>query len=99
MNKIITCITFLLALNFSQGQTTLRAGDIAITGFNSFLTGGPDGFSFVLLTDIENTTEIQFTDQGWLSAGGFRVKGEGIITWTATSKSILWNSNNYCLLG
>lgn len=85
MKYIITYITFLLAFNLSYGQTTLAAGDVAITGFNSFLPGGPDGFSFVLLTDIENTTEIKFTDQGWLSAGGFRVKGEGIITWTATS--------------
>jgi hypothetical protein len=85
MKHSITYITFLLVLNLSYGQTTLAAGDIAITGFNSFLPGGPDGFSFVLLTDIENGTQIQFTDQGWLSAGGFRVKGEGIITWTATS--------------
>jgi len=85
MKKSITYITFLLALNLSYGQTNLAAGDIAITGFNTFLPGGPDGFSFVLLTDIENTTQIQFTDQGWISTGGFRVKEEGIITWEATS--------------
>jgi Secretion system C-terminal sorting domain len=82
MKNSITYITLLLALNLSYGQTTLAAGDIAITGFNSVL---PDGFSFVLLTDIENGTEIKFTDQGWISTGGFREIDEGEITWTATS--------------
>lgn len=82
MKNSITYITFLLALNLSYGQTSLAAGDIAITGFNSML---PDGFSFVLLTDIEDTTVIKFTDQGWISTGGFREASEGEITWTATS--------------
>jgi hypothetical protein len=82
MKHSITYITLLLALNLSYGQTTLAAGDIAITGFNSML---PDGFSFVLLRDIENGTQIQFTDQGWFSTGGFRTVEEGEITWTATS--------------
>ena len=82
MKNSITYIIFLLALNLSYGQTSLAAGDIAITGFNSLL---PDGFSFVLLTDIADTTVIKFTDQGWLSTGGFREASEGEITWTATS--------------
>ncbi|GAA4803549.1 T9SS type A sorting domain-containing protein [Litoribaculum gwangyangense] len=77
--------TFLIALfgalNFGFGQTTLSAGDIVITGFNS---DDPDEFTFVLLTDVSNTTSIKFTDNGWQSSGSFR-SNEGIIEWTATS--------------
>ncbi|WP_282169029.1 endonuclease/exonuclease/phosphatase family protein [Ruegeria atlantica] len=59
--------------------TTLAAGDIAFTGFNS---DNPDEFTFVALTDIEAGTEINFTDNGWFAAGGFR-SSEGIFVWTA----------------
>lgn len=68
-------------MTFSFGQTTLGAGDIVITGFNS---DNPDQFTFVLLTDVSNTTTINFTDNGWLSAGGFYTN-EGVVTWTATT--------------
>lgn len=81
MKKIISILILLLAFSFGYGQTTLSAGDIAITGFNS---DDPDEFSFVLLTDVTNTTVIKFTDNGWFSAGGFRAT-EGILEWTATS--------------
>ncbi|MFI1772820.1 T9SS type A sorting domain-containing protein [Thalassobellus citreus] len=74
-------IMLLCAVNFGFGQTTLAAGDIAITGFNS---DDPDQFSFVLLTDVTTGTSINFTDNGWQSSGSFR-GGEGTITWTATS--------------
>src|SRR5690606_12214339 len=74
-------ITLFCAVTF--GQTTLVEGDIAITGVNS---DNPDQFSFVLLTDILDGTEIHFTDHGWLSVGGFRnPSGEGVLTWTADS--------------
>lgn len=89
IKKIALSIVFLSAFNFSFGQTTLFEGDIAITGVNS---DNPDQFSFVLLTDVLNTTVIHFTDCGWVATGGFRNYnpvngriGEGIITWTATS--------------
>ncbi|AUP79185.1 T9SS type A sorting domain-containing protein [Flavivirga eckloniae] len=71
----------LCVIPFGFGQTILTAGDIAITGFNS---DNPDQFSFVLLTDVTNSTTINFTDNGWLSTSSFRA-GEGTITWTATS--------------
>ncbi|AUS05398.1 hypothetical protein [Pseudotamlana carrageenivorans] len=77
---------FITTLGFSQ--TNLTEGDIAITGFNS---EDPDQFSFVILTDITNGTSINFTDKGWVSAGGFplnsdgKPKTEGIVIWTATS--------------
>ncbi|WP_052288625.1 ExeM/NucH family extracellular endonuclease [Leptolyngbya iicbica] len=60
--------------------TTLSAGDIAITGFNF---DNPDELAFVLLVDIEAGTQITFTDNGWLAAGGFRAN-EGSFTWQAT---------------
>ena len=86
LNKYLALIvTFFCALAFGYGQTTLTAGDIAITGFNA---DNPDEFTFVLLTDVDATTTIKFTDEGWLALGGFRGVGEGIITWTADSDLI-----------
>lgn len=81
MKKITFLLATLLAFSYGHGQTTLSAGDIAITGFNS---DDPDEFSFMLLIDVTNTTTIKFTDNGWFSAGGFRAN-EGILEWTATS--------------
>ncbi|WP_299884507.1 T9SS type A sorting domain-containing protein [uncultured Lacinutrix sp.] len=74
-------IALFFSFGFVYGQTTLAAGDIAITGVNS---DNPDQFTFVLLTDVLNTTQIKFTDNGWQTSGSFRT-GEGIIIWTATS--------------
>ncbi|MFM8489415.1 MAG: Ig-like domain-containing protein, partial [Bacteroidota bacterium] len=42
--------------------TTLTAGDIAFTGIQS---DDPDTFSFVLLKDVVNGTQIVFTDNLW----------------------------------
>ena len=71
----------LCSASFGYGQSILSAGDIAITGFNS---DNPDQFTFVLLTDVLNTTQIRFTDNGWQNSGSFRAN-EGVIVWTATS--------------
>ena len=79
--KRVTLIIFFLVFNLSYGQTTLVAGEIAITGFNA---DNPDQFAFVLLTDVTTNTTINFTDRGWFATGGFRAN-EGTITWTATS--------------
>jgi hypothetical protein len=81
MKNKITLFIALLVLNFGYGQTTLAAGEIAITGFNA---DNPDQFTFVLLTDVTTNTTINFTDRGWFAIGGFRA-GEGTITWTATT--------------
>ncbi len=82
MKKITYIMILLLTINLGYGQTTLSAGDIVITGFNS---DNPDEFSFILLVDVVSGTQITFTDEGWLAAGGFRGTGEGEITWTASS--------------
>lgn len=79
---MLLILAAILTINISQSQTTLSAGDIAITGF---IGDDPDVFSFVLLTDITSGTVINFTDDGWRSSGNFRQGNEGIITWTATS--------------
>jgi hypothetical protein len=57
----------------------LATGDIAFTGYQS---DTPDSFSFVALADIPAYTSIEFTDNGWYAAGGFRVN-EGTATWTS----------------
>ena len=59
--------------------TVLAAGDIAIIHYNST---GADSFSFVFLRAVEIGTAVNFTDNGWLAAGGFR-PGEGTVTYTA----------------
>ena len=59
--------------------TVLAAGDIAIIHYNST---GADSFSFVFLRAVEIGTAVNFTDDGWLAAGGFR-PGEGTVTYTA----------------
>lgn len=73
---------FLLVLSTlaSRGQTTLSAGDIAFTGYNS---DGNDSFSFVLLTNISSGTVVRFTDDGW--TGSAFTGSESIISWTAGS--------------
>ena len=57
----------------------LSPGDIAIVGFNF---DDPDELAFVALVDIPPGTSINFTDNGWFAAGGFRAN-EGTFTWTA----------------
>ena len=49
--------------------TVLSPGDLAIVQYNS---GTTDSFTFVFARDIEAGTVVNFTDNGWLAAGGFR---------------------------
>src|SRR5262245_49653621 len=60
--------------------TVLSVGDIAIVQYNS---GGTDAFTFVFLRDVDAGTVVNFTDNGWQAAGGFRA-GEGTVTYTAS---------------
>ena len=61
--------------------TLLSVGDIAIVQYNSSTT---DSFTFVFTRDVEAGTVVNFTDNGWLAAGGFRA-GEGTLTYTAAA--------------
>ncbi|NND10142.1 MAG: hypothetical protein HKN96_02940, partial [Flavobacteriaceae bacterium] len=83
LKLLFSCfILFFLCALSSFSQTTLSAGDIAITGFT---TDNPDQFTFVLLVDVESGTQVNFTDRGWDSVAGAFRSGEGTLTWTATS--------------
>jgi hypothetical protein len=53
-------------------------GDIAVVGFGA--DTGVKSFSFVILADLAGQT-INFTDNGWLAAGGFRTS-EGTVSYT-----------------
>lgn len=64
--------------------TNLAPGDIAIIDVQG---SSNDRFSFVPLVPIAAGTQIVFTDNGWLSAGGFR-SGEGAITYTVGAATL-----------
>jgi hypothetical protein len=86
---IKACILLLIACikPHMQAQTTLSAGDIAFTGYNSN-NGGvlQNDFSFVLLTNISAGTTINFTDNGYKIAGTNALNTtEGTLVWTSTT--------------
>jgi hypothetical protein len=58
--------------------TVLTVGDIAVVQYNSSTT---DSFTFVFGRDVEAGTVVNFTNNGWLAAGGFR-PGEETVTYT-----------------
>ena len=74
---VIFILIFIFNFSNSSKSQNLAPGDIAFIGFNS---DNPDGFAFVLLADIPSGEIIHFTENGWLSTGGFR-SGEGTIIW------------------
>ena len=59
--------------------TTLALGDIALVGVGA--DTGVKSLAFVVLVNVEAGTVINFTDNGWLAAGGFRA-GEGVVSYT-----------------
>lgn len=59
--------------------SAVAAGQLAIVSMSST---DPDPLAFVLMCNAKAGTTIQFTDNGWTSAGAFR-EGEGVATWTA----------------
>ena len=72
----------------ANAQTTLSAGDIAFTSYDSTpLTGVGDKFSFVLLTNISAGTIISFTDRGYQGSGAWQAAGgsESAITWISST--------------
>lgn len=71
MKKIyFLLLTFVIMSISSNAQTVLSPGDIAIVGYQ--YSGTPDAFAIMLLKNVAANTEIYFTDNGWLTAGGFR---------------------------
>ena len=76
-------------------NTTLQAGDIAITAFSM---DNLDEISFVCLKEITANTVIYFTDNGWKSNNTFRAN-EGIHTWTAPTNYAIGDVVNFELTG
>jgi gliding motility-associated-like protein len=82
---LLLCIGFFTLPDFVIAQTTLTAGDIAFTAYDSTpVSGAGDAFSFVLLSNISSGTKISFTDQGYQPTG-WQPAGttESSITWTS----------------
>jgi hypothetical protein len=72
----------------SFAQTTLQAGDIAFVGIQSGETGqtAKDRFAFILLKDIDENTQINFTDNAVINNQPVKFcKNEGTSRWTSTS--------------
>jgi hypothetical protein len=74
----LTGLTAAESNNFDILQK-LSPGSIAIIAYAS---DAPDRFAFVSLVDIQDSTQINFTDNGWKSDNTFRT-GENTGTWTA----------------
>lgn len=87
----LVLIAFLCSFFYGFAQKTISSGDIAITGFNS---SNPDQFTFVLLTDVVATTQIKFTDKGWLTSGSIR-SNEGTLIWNASTDISCGTENRY----
>ena len=90
--SLFICVFLMFgSVHVGLGQTTLAAGDIAILGINC---DDPDDFAFLMLKDITTGTIINFTDDGWFAAGGFR-NTEGIIAYTSSGPVAAGNVITY----
>jgi hypothetical protein len=69
--------------NIHEG-TLLAPGDVVVTGINA---DNDDEVSFAVFVDLAPSTEIRFTDKGWLSAGGFR-ENEGVLVYVAPAEGL-----------
>lgn len=65
--------------------TTFLPGNLAIVGYSADSTAlagaTPKSLAFVVLTNVDAGTVVNFTDNGWLAAGGFRAN-EGVTSYT-----------------
>ncbi len=95
MKQLVTWLKYLAAgtilTNWGWGSlpaygqsavTTLHPGEVALVGYTA--TGGDADWAFVPLVDLAPNTQIRFTNNGWLAAGGFRT-GEATTVYTAPS--------------
>ncbi|WP_394344711.1 beta strand repeat-containing protein, partial [Chryseobacterium echinoideorum] len=85
--KIVLSAGIFLLGYLANAQTSMAAGDIAFTSYDSTpLSSVGDGFSFVLLVPISSGTSISFTDRGY-NGSGWQNAGstESTITWTSST--------------
>ena len=82
--KKITLMLFALVLGGKLfAQTSLNPGDIAFLGWN---LDGADDYTFILLKDVDASTQINFTDCGWTDGTSSFVCNTGDANgWTWTS--------------
>lgn len=102
----LVCYCFLLLATggntWAQTPTILTPGDIAILGWNSDDSPYPNQrWAFLAMRDINPTTVIIFTDNGYDgSAGEFRTSStnDGFLTWTVpsliTKGTVVYGTNN-----
>ncbi len=87
LRRSFVFLFLLFAALSGSAQSTLSAGNIIFTGFDSsFAPADGDEFSFVLLTNISAGTTISFTDRGYHDPG-WQVAGstESTVTWVSGS--------------
>ncbi|MEM9479165.1 MAG: hypothetical protein AAGA58_05815 [Verrucomicrobiota bacterium] len=70
-------VVSIISHSVANATLTFSRGEIVFTGYNS---DNPDEVAFFTVSEISDGASINFTDNGWLSSGGFRT-GEGVITW------------------
>ncbi|MFD2566793.1 YDG domain-containing protein [Pseudotenacibaculum haliotis] len=97
MNKITRVIVSFALTIFFYNQTFAQdqngsidaAGDIAIVAYHADdgSSGEEDGFSFILLDDAPNGTQIRFIDEEW-NGTGFGT-GEGDLLWENNTGSTI----------
>jgi hypothetical protein len=81
LTEIVAVIgALILFINAGECQTVLSPGDVSIVGI---AMDSPDAVAIVIWVDLENGTQILFTDKGW-NCSGFR-SGESVLTYTAPS--------------
>jgi hypothetical protein len=81
--KIALIIILAITAKSSFGQTTLNKGDIALVAIST----GQEMFAFATFVDLEQGTEIFFTDEE--AKGSFTIgAGEGTVLYTAPSGGI-----------
>ena len=85
LQTIIFCL--FLVKNELSAQVCYTTPPVGSIAFTSMSTDDPDIFSFVVLQNLAAGAVINFTDGGWLAAGGFR-PGEGALAWTAPATGV-----------
>ncbi|MES2655793.1 MAG: PKD-like domain-containing protein, partial [Bacteroidota bacterium] len=87
LRRVMLVLLLGVIFTTAKSQTTLVAGDLAFTGYNSDNTApAQDTFAFVVarVGGLSNATVISFTDNGWLSGSSALATSEGTLTWTCS---------------
>lgn len=79
MLKQLSSLIILFSLSFIFAISGLYAQKVAITGMR---TDNPDGFSFVILTDLPAGEKLFFTDRNYQAASNGFAAGESVFTYT-----------------